>query len=222
MGLFTRGALGLLAAAAFALALLLSAVLVMAFDSGYYASRLQRYGSYGRFDSAGEADSLIGGMLDFFRGEADNAPAGFTENERSHLADVKALLDTARLAALALWLCWAGVILAELARARTLRERVFRAAKALTGAGAAALALVALLFLAALLFERAFLAFHLSFFPQGNWSFPAESSLIRLFPREFFFGFLVDAVARLALVGGMVLAAGIALGRVRFREIPAG
>jgi integral membrane protein (TIGR01906 family) len=33
--------------------------------------------------------------------------------------------------------------------------------------------------------ERCFILFHQTFFPQGNWTFPYDSTLIRLFPVEF-------------------------------------
>lgn len=35
-------------------------------------------------------------------------------------------------------------------------------------------------------FSSSFTFFHMIFFPQGNWQFPAESALIQTFPLEFF------------------------------------
>ena len=43
--------------------------------------------------------------------------------------------------------------------------------------------------IASLLPHQAFEAFHRIFFPQGNYTFPADSVLITLYPGEYFFAF---------------------------------
>jgi len=40
--------------------------------------------------------------------------------------------------------------------------------------------------LTTLFFDQAFILFHLLLFPQGNWTFAADSLLIETFPLEFF------------------------------------
>ena len=53
-------------------------------------------------------------------------------------------------------------------------------------------------------FDYLFRQFHLVFFPQGNWMFPSDYSLIMLFPKSFFFdGFVV--VLLFSLIQGFVL-----------------
>lgn len=58
--------------------------------------------------------------------------------------------------------------------------------------------LVALLLM--FFWERLFIGFHQILFPGGNWSFPANSSLIQLFPESFWFMTAVLFVAILLIL----------------------
>ncbi len=41
-------------------------------------------------------------------------------------------------------------------------------------------------------FQNLFIKFHLVFFPQGNWLFPASSNMIKMFPEQFFYDFFLQ------------------------------
>ncbi len=215
MGPIARAASSLLLALCLAVALLLTSILTIAFDKNLYSTYLAKHGSYGRFESSEIVDSAISGMLAFFSGEQESLPEIFNEDEQSHLADVKALLDRARMLLallIVLWLCcnlWA-----------LYRRKPATAGRNLVAGGIATLALTALLILAALVFSQTFILFHGVFFPQGNWQFPAESALIRLFPRRFFFDLFTQVILRTALLGLLCLAMGLVVKRATARPSP--
>jgi integral membrane protein (TIGR01906 family) len=102
----------------------------------------------------------------------------FTDDEYSHMADVRRVFDAARLGVPA----GLFVIIVRLQRARLAGPRAMWL-QARDGALIAA-ALVAIVgVLAVVAFEPLFLAFHYVFFPQGNFLFdPATSNLVRLYP----------------------------------------
>lgn len=117
---------------------------------------------------------VTGGVPDAPRFE----PPLFTEDEYSHMADVRGVFDAVKI------LIPAGMFVMALrmqrARARSL-EAMLRLIR--DGSVAAGLAVAAIGIIAALAFEPAFLLFHQVFFPQGNFLFdPTTSSLVRLYP----------------------------------------
>ena len=151
---------------------------------------------------------ITGGVADPPRFE----PPLFTEDEYSHMADVRRVFDGAKL------LIPAGLFVMAIrlqrARARS-AEAMFRLVR--DGAVAAGVVVAALGIIAALAFEQAFLLFHEVFFPQGNFLFdPATSNLVRLYPDWYWQGitfriglsFIVIAVA-------VAVAASVGLRRAR-------
>jgi hypothetical protein len=131
----------------------------------------------------------------------------FTADEYTHMADVRAVFRGAETAALL-----ALVVAAfRLARAHR-RGDALRLVRAGAPIAAGMVAIVAIA--ATVAFDPLFLLFHEIFFPQGNFLFPPESNLIRLYPEWYWQGITagvgVSFIAAALLVGG---AAHIALRR---------
>jgi integral membrane protein (TIGR01906 family) len=102
----------------------------------------------------------------------------FTEDEYSHMADVRRVFDGAKI------LIPAGlfVMAIRLQRARS-RSAAAMLRLIRDGAIAAGVAVAVVGAIAAVAFDAAFLLFHQVFFPQGNFLFdPATSNLLRLYP----------------------------------------
>ncbi|HEY6958152.1 MAG TPA: DUF1461 domain-containing protein [Candidatus Limnocylindria bacterium] len=102
----------------------------------------------------------------------------FTEDEVSHMVDVRHVFDVAKLAIpTAIF-----IVIVRLQRARLRGSRaMWRLARDGSLVAFAVVALVGLA--AALAFDQMFLLFHAIFFPQGNFLFdPATSDLVRLYP----------------------------------------
>jgi integral membrane protein (TIGR01906 family) len=111
---------------------------------------------------------------------ASTASPLFDDNERAHMADVRAVFGVTRVAFAA------GVlILIVVLRTteRTRRVRLVRDAAVASGIGVALIAAVA-----AVAFEPVFLLFHQVFFPQGNFLFGPDSNLLVLYPEGYWYG----------------------------------
>lgn len=123
-------------------------------------------------------------------------------SERSHMRDVAGVVRALALVEIA---ALVGVALTwrRLRAERKRRGRLLMRAAA--GVGAAAVVAGAFF---GLFFEAAFTAFHLLFFPGGNWQFGPDSNLIRLFPEPFWFE--VSLLAGASIVLGALLAAWLA------------
>jgi integral membrane protein (TIGR01906 family) len=151
---------------------------------------------------------ITGGVADPPRFE----PPLFTDDEYSHMADVRRVFDGAKL------LIPAGlfVMAIRLQRARVRSaEAMFRLVR--DGAVAAGVVVAVLGIIAALAFEQAFLLFHEVFFPQGNFLFdPATSNLVRLYPDWYWQGITFRiGLSFIAIAVAVAVAASVGLRRAR-------
>jgi len=129
-------------------------------------------------------------VLDYFHGKVP-VPTLFNTAERSHLADVKRVINTLEWLAPFLFLIWLAVL--PFTELNTVLVRGFQI-------------LLLIVFLLVLIpFDTVFTHFHQVFFPQGNWMFPADSMLILLYPASFFQAFFTQILA-LTLVFSSVFA----------------
>jgi hypothetical protein len=121
----------------------------------------------------------------------------FTRDEAAHMADVRIVLY----AFLLLALVSATAVVAALTRAPRDPTRWRAVAR---GAAILAVAVIALGVTGALAFSFAFELFHRLLFPGGNWAFPEDSNLIRLYPMTFW-QLSAAAIGVLALAGAAVV-----------------
>lgn len=131
----------------------------------------------------------------------------FDDNERSHMADVRALFQATKVAFVAglaaaialLW--WAGAD----------RLRLVRDAAMVAGITVAVIAVGA-----AIAFDPLFLLFHEVFFPQGNFLFSPDSNLITLYPDPYWYGVTLRiGITFIAAMAAVAIAATATLRRAR-------
>ena len=154
---------------------------------GYYLIERMRLGSYGvdYINNFAPREYLARVTTG-----ADNTLA-FTEAEVNHMHDVKwvLLIATVAVATLFLVTLFSNISLRERAPG-TIRRSLF------TGAWIT-LGLIAVLGVVGFFgWEWLFTTFHQVFFPQGNWEFSVRSSLIRLYPPQFW----IDAAIAVAVL----------------------
>ncbi len=154
---------------------------------GYYLVERMRLGSYGvdYINNFAPREYLARVTTG-----ADNTLA-FTEAEVNHMHDVKwvLLIATVAVAALFLLTLLSSISLRERAPG-TIRRSLFSGAWITLG-------LIAVLGVVGVFgWEWLFTTFHQVFFPQGNWEFSVRSSLIRLYPPQFW----IDAAIAVALL----------------------
>jgi integral membrane protein (TIGR01906 family) len=121
----------------------------------------------------------------------------FVEDEAGHMRDVRVVLQVF----LALALASAGVIGWQLWRHPD-RPQLWRSIA--RGGLALSVTILVLGVFAAVAFDAAFELFHRVLFPGGNWSFPADSLLIQLYPYAFW-ELTSAALGVLAIGGGLVV-----------------
>ena len=154
---------------------------------GYYLVERMRLGSYGvdYINNFAPREYLARVTTG-----ADNTLA-FTEAEVNHMHDVKWVLLIATIAVAALFLLtlFSSISLRERAPG-TIRRSLFSGAWITLG-------LIAVLGVVGVFgWEWLFTTFHQVFFPQGNWEFSVRSSLIRLYPPQFW----IDAAIAVAVL----------------------
>ena len=163
---------------------LFSAITVV-YDKGFYTNELAKLGSSETLVASHEkiAEYLTGkGAIDRL-----NAVEGLTAAEKSHLADVKDIMNDLPIVFIVLLLLFFSLF------QRTKEKR-----KILLYGGLATVAIPVIL--AIIPFDSVFTAFHQLFFPQGNWMFAPDSLLIQIYPIQFFY----DAAFRIFAQGAVI------------------
>ncbi len=120
-------------------------------------------------------------LSDRLVGELFTGPGTFSDlapDEAAHMRDVRVVLY-GFLALSALSVAFVGVVLVRASGNAANWDAMARGGLAL------AILLVVLGIFAALAFDAVFELFHRIFFPGGNWAFPPTSTLIRLYPTNF-------------------------------------
>ena len=105
-------------------------------------------------------------------------PDIFQGNEASHMRDVAWLLRCAPILA----------VISALLLARFTGRKEWASITNSTLSTFVVIGLIAII----TPFDAVFRIFHLVFFPQGNWTFPADSTLISFYPQEFFAWYAVS------------------------------
>ncbi|RJQ17095.1 DUF1461 domain-containing protein [Candidatus Woesearchaeota archaeon] len=191
------------------------------FNLQFYANQYEKNNVY---DEIGKNNALLAtfNIFSFFKCKTDctslqipyeyhNQTFAFTENEISHMYDVKTTLMVW------LWIFYFAVLLFLFftfffffmhKRKKLLKEFFLLYAKILLRAGLYMLIFLIILLVLFLNFNFAFNLFHKLFF-VSNWQFPADSLLITLFPESFFVAYVKNALTLMCVFTGIALVLGI-------------
>jgi len=132
----------------------------------------------------------------------------FDADERSHMADVRALFQVTKLS----FVAGLVVVLAVL----RWTDRAARTRVLLDAALAAGIAVSLIAIAAAVAFDQLFLLFHEVFFPQGNFLFGPDSNLLVLYPDPYWYGVTLRiGLAFVAVLAVTAIAAAATLRRTR-------
>lgn len=141
-------------------------------------------------------------LLDYFQDKAELNEGIFSDDEVSHLGDVKVLINNV-LKFLSI------LVLVSLFLLLYLRDYK----KYLLYSGILTVAVPFSLYL--IPFNSLFTFFHQIFFPQGNWIFPAGSSLVNLYTSSFFYSFAFTTVWWAFVTGWGLLILGFIVGKMK-------
>lgn len=160
----------------------LSLLKVNVFNEQTYHKLYEKNGVDQRFDNETLKNQTTN-VIQQIEGKKDLAPGFFSENEISHLKDVKNLIKKG----VTLYYVLLTIIISTLLILYFYNYESYLKNTGLiflmSGAGFMILALI----LFAFSFSNLFLGFHEAFFPQGNYLFDAQTSnLLKMFPEAFF------------------------------------
>jgi integral membrane protein (TIGR01906 family) len=167
--------------------IILSASFFMVFfDKRFYDKSFTKYGAYDELGMQGVRNTvdyltnyLISEKVEIEAFEELNI---FLPAERSHLEDVWVIIHWVKAISVLSLILLIGVLV-HLSRLGDFRENIRRI---LVYGAISTLALLVIVFALSLNFPSFFEGFHKLLFPHGNYTFPAEYLLIKLFPQGFF------------------------------------
>lgn len=147
--------------------ILLLATNLLIFDLDFYKQEMPNYIQYG---------AQVTNLLGYFQGSYLEIQY-YSEKEISHLKDVRNLI----------WLSWALVLILCIPMIYSfVKDKKEHIRKQMIYGGIYSLILTILFSLTLFSFSSSFIAFHEIFFSNNNWLLPASSTLIQMFPQEFF------------------------------------
>jgi integral membrane protein (TIGR01906 family) len=156
------------------------------FNRGFYNKEFKKYGQYDELGTVG-VQKTVDYLIKYLTSENSDISQipelnGFAEEEKSHLDDVRKNINAVK---------WTGIIsfvllIAALIRLYMLKGFSLSLKRIFVYGSISAFALLVILFVISLNFPSFFEGFHQLLFPQGNYTFPADYLLIKLFPQEFF------------------------------------
>ncbi|MHB1376623.1 MAG: lipoprotein intramolecular transacylase Lit [Candidatus Humimicrobiaceae bacterium] len=195
--------------------ILFSPLLFYIFNSNYYLALYEKNGVYDYIDK-GDALKLTGQLFDFFKENKEFKPFPlknnlpyFTQNEISHLEDVRILFNKIFLA---YYICLGLTVVSIASLIEKNKKKFLKSISILLIIPSAILIfLLLLLYLLGQNFLPLFDKFHIIFFPQGNFAFPADSTLITLLPLGFFTDFFEKLVISASIISFALIITGISI-----------
>ena len=192
--------------------MLFTPLLVYIFNSDYYLGLYEKNGVYDYIDKQ-DAAKLTDQMIGFFKENKDfesfvlkNDLPYFTQSEISHLEDVRVLFNRIFLA---YYICL-GLTIASIVFLIEKNKRKFlkNLSALMIIPSAVLISLLLILYLFGQNFLPLFDKFHTIFFPQGNFAFPADSTLITLLPLGFFTDFFEKLVIFALIIAAALIITG--------------
>ena len=176
---------------------------LLIFDKEFYYGEIDKNNVNGNIENAREHTTEI---VDYLKtGETINNKL-VSEDELTHLKDVRELIKNS------LFILYLVSALAAFALIFImLKQKPLALSPIYYGGIATATVIITLLLALTLAFDQAFFIFHKLLFSNDLWLLPAESTLIRLFPKEFF----IDFAKRLGLNTMIMSFLLIIIGRVK-------
>lgn len=188
------------------------------FDINFYDGLYDQNGVYLTLEKDNTL-SMTEKIIGFFRYQDDldghiryadksrSSVAFFTENEISHMVDVRALL-------LKIFILFYGsliilIILLILLILKNPGRRLAAIGRIFVISSSAVLFIFILLYFLSMNFSNLFDNFHFIFFPQGNYMFSENSLLITLFSFNFFYQFFIRLVISSSILSSLFLLSGI-------------
>ncbi|MHB8276787.1 MAG: lipoprotein intramolecular transacylase Lit [Candidatus Humimicrobiaceae bacterium] len=192
--------------------IIFSPLLYYVFNINYYLSLYEKNKVF-EFVDRQDAIRLTEGLIGFLKDKEDFKPfilknnlSYFTTDEISHLGDVRILFNKIFLTyyiCLGLTLIFIAVLFEK-----NIKNYLKNISVLLMLPSAILISLLLILYFFGQNFMPLFDKFHLIFFPQGNFAFPEDSTLITLLPLNFFNDFFTRLVTASLLFAAVLIITG--------------
>ena len=147
--------------------IILFSINIMILDQDFYKHEMPNYAQY---------EAQVSNLLHYFEGSSLNTEY-YSEREIMHLADVRRLI----------WISWAIILVLLIPILYSFcKDKKEHIRKQMISGGIYSLILTLLFSLTLLSFSSSFIIFHEIVFTNDLWLLPASSTLIQMFPEEFF------------------------------------
>ena len=179
---------------------------MLVFNEGYYQSEFRKHGVYSEIE---DADEINSGVLSDFKG-GKLLPDFFTNEEKSHLEDVKNLIQKSLLFFYSLIIIFLILIFSLFCYLKNKKnfKKIFKKDLGLVliiGGLLAFLDAFIFYLMVKLNFDFVFEWFHRIFF-TGNWMF--STGIVVLYPGDFFYDFFARVIVNTLLMGLGVVVVG--------------
>lgn len=156
------------------------------FNRSFYNKEFKKYGQYDELGTMG-VQKTVDYLINYLTSESTEIGTvqelnAFAPEEKTHLEDVRNIIHWVKIIGIASLILLIGAII-RLSRLKYFKlslKRIFVYGSIST------FAVLVVLFVISLNFPSFFEGFHKLLFPQGNYTFPANYLLIKLFPEAFF------------------------------------
>lgn len=156
------------------------------FNRSFYDKEFKKYGQYDELGTMG-VQKTVDYLINYLTSENTEIVTvqelnAFAPEEKNHLTDVRNIIHWVKIIGIASLILLIGAII-RLSRLKDFRlslKRIFIYSSIST------FSVLVILFVISLNFPSFFEGFHKLLFPQGNYTFPSNYLLIKLFPEAFF------------------------------------
>ncbi|MCE5330417.1 DUF1461 domain-containing protein [bacterium] len=192
-----------------------SPFLYYVFNLNFYTSLYEKNDVYKSIDRQ-DAIKLTEDLFNFFKYRQEFQPfilknnlPYFTNDETSHLNDVRIIFNKIFLT---YYICLGlSVVFIIILFERNIRSYLKNISLLLILPSAILIFLLIILYFFSQNFISLFDKFHLVFFPQGNFAFPEDSTMITLLPLNFFYDFFIRLVTSSAIISIVFIIVGVTL-----------
>jgi len=193
--------------------LVFSPFLYYVFNLNFYTSLYEKNDVYKAIDRQ-DAVKLTEDLINFFKYKQEFRPfilknnlPYFTEDEISHLGDVRVLFNKIFLS---YYICLGlSVIFIIILFEKNIKNYLKNISLLLILPSAILIFILLILYFFGQNFISLFDKFHVLFFPQGNYAFPEGSTLITLLPLNFFYDFFIRLVISSAVISVIINIIGV-------------
>jgi len=186
----------------------------IAFDKSFYKEEFLKYGVYSRFPDH-NIDDINSNLLSYLKGDAELETEFFSQREKNHLSDVKALIQ------FFIFLLYSSLIVFIILLTALIfisKQQIYSVYVLIFGGILTLIDTILFYILIRINFSFIFSTFHKIFFEADSWLFTATDNLINLYPIGFFYDITAKIIINTLVSALLLVIIGLVIRRVRIKK----